>query len=150
MSLSGLGEVANLGTAIINKIFPDPAERDKATQALNKLAQDGELEPLRLSFNAIIAEAKSSDPFTSRARPSFLYVVYIYILAGIPIGILSVFEPQAATQIASGVTAWLKSIPGELYALFGTGYLGYTVSRSYDKGRLITGGKRLSDLKDLF
>lgn len=148
MSLTGLGEAFAFGSAVINKIFPDPAQRAQAQQALTKLAQDGELEPLRLAFSAIVAEAQSRDPFTSRARPAFLYVVYIYLLAAIPIGVLSIFAPEAATQIANGVKAWLAAIPGELYALFGTGYLGYGVYRTIDKRtQQATGEKAISTLR---
>ena len=33
----------------------------------------------------------------------------------------------------SGMTAYLRGIPEELYALFGTGYLGYTAARQWGK-----------------
>ena len=35
--------------------------------------------------------------------------------------------------IADGMTAYLRGIPEELYALFGTGYLGYTAARIWGK-----------------
>ncbi len=82
-------------------------------------------------------EAKSADPWTSRARPSFLYVVYTFILAAIPMGFLFAFEPETAEAVTEGVRLWLAAIPGEMWALFGAGYLGYSGMRSYDKRKLI-------------
>ena len=88
-------------------------------------------------MSAILAEAKSDDPWTSRARPSFLYTIYLLILAAIPIGILSAFKPEMATQIASGMQAWLGAIPDTLWQVFGFGYLGYTGAREYGKSKLL-------------
>jgi phosphotransferase system glucose/maltose/N-acetylglucosamine-specific IIC component len=87
------------------------------------------------SLSAIIAEAQSTDPWTSRARPSFMYVIYVLILAGIPIGILAAFRPDIANNIASGLNLWLRAIPDSLYTLFGVGYLGYTGARTIEKSK---------------
>jgi len=118
----------------IDKIFPDPAQRDAAKLEMIKAQQDGQFKEIELQLSAIIAEAKSSDPWTSRARPSFLYVMYIMILAAIPMGVVSAFQPQIAVHIADGLKAWLSAIPDSLWAVFGVGYTGYTVARSaWDK-----------------
>ncbi|RPJ07929.1 MAG: hypothetical protein EHM36_06140, partial [Deltaproteobacteria bacterium] len=95
---------------------------------------------IELSMSAILAEAKSQDPWTSRARPTFLYVVYLMILASIPMGILSAFKPDLAVSIAKGMQAWLSSIPDGLWATFGIGYSGYSIARSMDKK--IVGSKK--------
>ncbi len=84
-------------------------------------------------MSAIVMEAQSSDPLTSRARPAFLYVMYIMILTSIPMGILFALNPILAADIIKGVQAWLDAIPTEMWALFGAGYLGYTNKRSEDK-----------------
>jgi len=119
---------------VLDKIFPDPIEREKAKLQMAKLNQEGALKEVEVQMSAIVAEAKSTDPWTSRARPSFLYVMYALILASIPMGILSAFNPGAATQIATGMKAWLGSVPDALWATFGIGYSGYTVARSaWDK-----------------
>jgi len=134
MSFDPLTAGLNVAGKVIDKLFPDPAERDKAKLEMAKLQLDGEFKGVELQMSAIIAEAKSVDPWTSRARPSFLYVIYIMILAAIPMGILSVFSPDSATQITTGMEIWLGSIPKELWITFGTGYAGYTVARSaWDK-----------------
>ena len=82
---------------------------------------------------SILAEASSTDPWTSRARPSFLYVIYVMILMSIPMGVLSAFEPQMADAIASGMQKWLEAIPEDLYVLFGIGYVGYAGARTWEK-----------------
>ena len=111
---------------LIDKIIPDPAARDKAKLELIKLQGDQEMQ-------AIVAEAQSTDPWTSRARPSFLYVMYALILWSIPMGLIAAADPKMALGIANGMTAYLRGIPEELYALFGTGYLGYTAARTWGK-----------------
>jgi Holin of 3TMs, for gene-transfer release len=119
--------------AIIDKIIPDPKARDAAKLELIKLQGSQDLETLQTQLSAILAEAQSADPWTSRARPSFLYVVYLIILCSIPMGLIAAFRPQAATDIAAGMNAYLSGLPEPLYALFGTGYLGYTAARQWGK-----------------
>ncbi len=75
------------------------------------------------------------DPWVSRARPGFLYVMYALLLWSIPMGLIAAFRPAIADAIAHGMTAYLGGIPEPLYALFGTGYLGYTVARSWGKAK---------------
>ncbi len=134
MAFEPLTAILEVGGKIIDKIFPDKTEAEKAKAKLIELQMNGELQLAMQSFEVFIAEAKSSDPWTSRARPSFFYVMYIMILFGIPIGILSVFNPDAATGIANGMKAWLGSIPDMLWGVFGAGFSVYTVSRSvWDK-----------------
>ena len=131
-----IDNILNIGNNILDKIFPDKTEADKAKLALMELQQKDELSELETRMSAILAEAKSNDPWTSRARPSFMYVIYILILFGIPIGILSAFKPEISILISKGCTEWLKAIPDGLWATFGIGYAGYSVARSYDKKNL--------------
>ena len=79
--------------------------------------------------------ADSTDPWTRRARPAFLYVMYALLLWSIPIGLIAAVQPAAAVAIAQGMTTYLRGIPEELYALFGTGYLGYTAARAWGKAK---------------
>ena len=124
-----IGPVAGL----IDKIIPDPEARDRAKLELLKLEGSQELETIRTRMSAIIAEANSADPWTSRARPSFLYVMYALLLWAIPMGLIAAARPEMAKGIADGMNAYLAGIPEPLYALFGTGYLGYTVAREWGK-----------------
>ena len=118
---------------LLDKIIPDPEARDRAKLELIKLQGDQEMAAIGAQMQAIIAEARSADPWTSRARPSFLYVMYAMILWAIPMGLIAAVNPQMASGIGSGMTAYLRGLPEELYALFGTGYLGYTAARSWGK-----------------
>ena len=118
---------------IIDKVIPDPDARARAKLELLQLEGSQELESLRTQMSAIIAEAQSVDPWTSRARPSFLYVMYIMLLWALPMGLVAAFRPEMAQNIAAGMNAYLNGIPEPLYALFGTGYLGYTAARTWGK-----------------
>jgi hypothetical protein len=115
-------------TAIIDKVIPDPRQRDEAKLELLRLQGTQELGLLQTQLSAIVAEANSADPWTSRARPSFLYVMYALILFSVPMGLIAAFNPQTALAIGQGMTAYLG-------ALFGTGYLGYTAARQWGKVR---------------
>ena len=119
--------------SIIDKIIPDKAARERAKLELLKLEGSQELKRLEAQMSAIIAEAQSADPWTSRARPSFLYVMYAIILWALPMGLIAAFRPEAARDIAAGMNAYLAGLPEPLYALFGTGYLGYTAARQWGK-----------------
>jgi len=127
-ALSGLGSLAK---DIREAITGDVSADKKAEIALKAQVIESEIEKTRLSV--MVAEASSQDKWTSRARPSFMYVIYILILASLPMGILYAIHPQTAANIATGFQSWLKAIPSDLYALFGAGYLGYAGARSYEK-----------------
>jgi hypothetical protein len=118
---------------LIDKIIPDPQARDRAKLELLKLQGDQDMAAIAQQMQAIIAEANSADPWTSRARPSFLYVMYALMLWAIPMGLISAADPRTAAAIAHGMTTYLRGLPDELYTLFGTGYLGYTAARAWGK-----------------
>jgi len=120
-------------SSIIDKVIPDKAARDKAKLELLEMEGTQELETMKAQLGAIVAEANSPDPWTSRARPSFLYVMYMLLLWAIPMGVLAAFRPNMAQDIAAGMNAYLNGLPEPLYALFGTGYLGYTAARQWGK-----------------
>jgi hypothetical protein len=122
-------------TAIIDKVIPDPKQRDEAKLELLRLQGTQELNLLQTQLSAIVAEAHSTDPWTSRARPSFLYVMYAMILLSVPMGLVAAFRPDMALAIGNGMTAYLNALPEPLYGLFGTGYLGYTAARQWGKSR---------------
>lgn len=122
--------------ALIDKIIPDPKGREAAKLELLRLEGSQELERIKTQMAAVLAEAGSPDPWTSRARPSFLYVMYVLLLWSIPMGIIAAVSPVTARTIAGGMNAYLAGIPEPLYALFGTGYLGYTVAREWGKAKV--------------
>ncbi len=118
---------------LLDRIIPDPQARDRAKLELLKLQGDQEASAIATQMQAIVAEAQSPDPWTSRARPSFLYVMYALILWSIPMGLIAASKPDVASAISLGMTSYLRGIPDELYTLFGTGYLGYTAARTWQK-----------------
>lgn len=124
-----IGPIASL----IDKLIPDKEARAKAKLELIALEGTQELKAIEARLAAIVAEANSKDPWTSRARPSFLYVIYVLLLTALPMGVLAAFSPGTAKDIASGMNAYLAGLPEPLYALFGTGYLGYTAARQWGK-----------------
>ncbi|AKH41932.1 hypothetical protein FHS61_002536 [Altererythrobacter atlanticus] len=122
-------------TSIIDKVIPDKEAREKARLELMRLEGTQEMQAIEARLSAIVAEANSNDPWTSRARPSFLYVMYAMLLWSLPMGVLAAFDPATAEGIAVGMNAYLNGLPEPLYALFGTGYLGYTAARQWGKAR---------------
>lgn len=139
MAFDPLTAILNIGGKVLDKVLPDPEAKRKAQLELARMEMDGELEEMKTQMSVMLAEAQSLDKWTSRARPSFLYVIYIYIIAAIPFGIISVWHPDIVNQVAIGMTAWLKAIPDQLWYLFGVGYLGYVGARSWDKSKLFNG-----------
>lgn len=119
--------------ALIDKVVSDGGARERAKLQLLALEGSHEIELLRTRLSAIVAEAGAGDPWTSRARPSFLYVMYVMILWSLPMGVIGAISPATAGAIASGMRAYLEGLPEPLYALFGTGYLGYTAARQWGK-----------------
>ena len=77
-----LGEaIATLIGKVLDRTFPDPAQKAEAALALAELQQAGEFKKLDADLAAMQmqadvnrAEASSSDPFTSRWRPCVGYV----------------------------------------------------------------------------
>lgn len=122
--------------ALLDRVIPDPAARDAAKLQMMQAENQQALSEIQANMSAILAEAGSQDPWTSRARPSFLYVIYALILAAIPMGIIHAADPIAAQHITEGFRAWLAAIPEPMIQLFGVGYLGYTGARSFEKWKI--------------
>jgi hypothetical protein len=83
------------------------------------------------------APAPPIDRFASRARPTFLYVMYALLLGAFPMAGIAAVRPDAAAVMTRAIAAYLDAIPQPLYALFGTGYLGYTVVREWGKSKIV-------------
>ena len=125
--------------SILDKVIPDKAAHEKAQLQLLQLQGTQDLALIEARLSAIVAEAQSPDAWTSRARPSFLYVMYLLILFSVPMGIIAAFNPTTAQAIGEGMTRYLAALPDSLYALFGTGYLGYTAARQWGKVKGVEG-----------
>ena len=131
--------ILNAVGTIIDKIFPDANVAAQAKVEMMKLAQQGEFKELELRYAAITTEASSADKWTSRARPSFMYVFYVILVVLILIApFVGIFAPQGMAQLFANVKLGFQAIPDSLYGLFGTGYLGYAAARSWEKGKGVT------------
>jgi len=125
--------VLSIGEKLIDKLIPDPTAKAKAKQELRELEQKGDLEDMKIRLSAIISDSQSKDPWTSRARPTFLYVVYILLLASIPVGIAHSFYPENARAFVEGFGMWLNAIPEQVLTLFGVVMTGYIGGRTWEK-----------------
>lgn len=82
MSITGLGEIFDFGTKIIDKLWPDPAQRDAAKLELFKLQQSGELAYLAADTSIATAqadinktEAASENIFVAGWRPGLGWIM---------------------------------------------------------------------------
>lgn len=129
-----VGAVFDMGGKLLDKFFPDPTIRAQKQLELLQMQQHGELKELETRMAAILAEANSTDPWTSRARPSFLYVFYAIILGmTIAAPVLGVFHPQAMELFFANVGKGFDAIPEEMWWTFTAGYLGYAGARTFEK-----------------
>lgn len=120
---------------LIDNLFTSDDERAAAKLKLVEMEQRGDLDGMKIQLSAILAEANSADPWTSRARPTFLYLIYLVILMCVAGAIIGIWWPDHVATAASNLTNLLNAIPESLWWLFGAGYLGYTGARSVDKWR---------------
>lgn len=133
MALPLLG-IAKLFAPVIDKLIPDREAASKAKYELAALEQQGELEMVRVSLSAILAEAQSTDKWTSRARPSFMYCFYLFLLThGLALPVLAAFAPIDLHGIYTAMGEGLAAIPDGLWWTFASGYLGYTAARQVGK-----------------
>lgn len=128
-----IANVSGLLTTAINKIWPDPSDKSKAEALVITAAADAAINQLKAAQAVMLAEAQSADPWTSRARPSFLYVIYFLIMMSVPMSVVYAVNPQIAQALVDGFHKWLAAIPEPYLQLFGIGYLGYGAARSADK-----------------
>lgn len=135
MDPATIGGILSIGTKLIDKVFTSDEEKAKAKLSLLQMEQEGNLKEIQVQLSAIMAEAQSKDPWTSRARPSFLYVVYVLLLWSIPMGVMYVISPDTAEKFTEGFKMWMESIPEPVLTLFGVVMTGYVAGRSWEKVR---------------
>jgi len=118
---------------IIDKVIPDKEARDKAKIELLKEENRQELESVKADLSAIMMEAGSSDKWTARARPTFLYLMYFCIILCFVGAVIGIWWPNQVDTAATNLQHLLLAIPESLWWLFGAGYLGYTGGRTFEK-----------------
>jgi len=124
MALPIIGAAITLGTTLIERLFPDPEQRDKATLELVKLEKSGELAELDAGLQVIVAEASSKNWLAASWRPITM-LTFVVIIANnyILYPYLSLFFTEAP----------LLEIPPDMWDLLKIGLGGYIVGRSTEK-----------------
>jgi len=129
--------ITKVGGALIDKIFPNQADKDKAQLALLQMQHSGELQSLaneleiskqQSSITAI--EAQQEGFFKSGARPALLWATgLIFVIPGL--------MPYISwLLLLCGVhTPELPIISSDIYTTALFGLLGLSGMRSYDKSR---------------
>ena len=74
MSLDPISAALDLGTTLINKLFPDPAQASEAKLRLLELQQNGQLAIMTAQTDINKKEAASSSVFVSGWRPAIGWV----------------------------------------------------------------------------
>ncbi len=130
-----IGEaIASVVGKVIDRAWPDPIQKAQALLELEKLKIDGSFRELDTALSAIKAEAASADPWTSRARPSFLYVFYFILLALVVLApLVGITNPEGMSSFFANVKLGFEAIPEALWWTFSAGYLGYTGARTFEK-----------------
>jgi hypothetical protein len=108
MDFTGLGAIFNMGSKIIDKIWPDKAEAERAKIELFKMTQAGEFKELeaeiqraRMQVDVNIEEARSGSLFRGGWRPFAgwicgLGVWYSVLIQPIATGFIRAFAPGMA------------------------------------------------------
>jgi hypothetical protein len=135
------GNLGQVFKDVVGQFHASPEEKDKflaaidanktqvqlAQLALEGKAQDTLAREVEAASANIRAEAASGDKYTSRARPSFLYVM------------LGILATNYVAFPLLGKTALV--FPDALFWLFGSCMLGYTGARSWEKYAAFGQGK---------
>ena len=133
--LDPLSNILTLAGTVIDKIFPDKNEAEKAKVRMAELAIQGQLEDLKAQIQLLIGqmainqeESKSNSVFVAGWRPFIGWVcgsamAYYYILQPFLVWAFEVFSVQ---------TGMPKLDTGDLMMIL-MGMLGLGAFRSYDK-----------------
>jgi len=117
MSLS-IGSIFNFGSTLLDKLFQDKDERERAKLALIQLEQSGALKELEIKMQPLVAELSGN--FLQRSWRPILMLTFTYIIAHNYI-IVPIFSLPAAV------------IPPDMWQLLKIGVGGYVLGRSGEK-----------------
>jgi hypothetical protein len=135
LDITGIGSIFSFGTAIIDKLFPNKDEANKAKIALMEMQQKGELAELNATLQVAIEqnkvnqeEAKNASVFVSGWRP------FVGWVCGFSLFYNYIFMPFFTYIVVWGFSA--PPMPtldsGELMTLL-LGMLGLGGLRTYEK-----------------
>lgn len=127
------GGVFDMAKTLIDRLVPDPAANAAAQLELMKLDQSGQLTDLQIRMSAILAEANSADPWTSRARPTFMYLFYVVIMFMVMVmPFVGLWFPEKMELFYLYVGKGFAAIPDTLWGTFTVGFLGYSASKTVE------------------
>lgn len=128
--------ILKIASSVLGKVIPDKAKLAEANAELMRMQLQGELERDKVQISVMLAEAKSKDKWTSRARPSFLYVFYALLLWAIPLSLVYAVSASTGQALMDGMKLYFQAFPPELWATASVVILGYQAARTYDKRSL--------------
>lgn len=116
--------ILDIGSKILDKVFPDPAQKAEAQAKLFALQQAGELKELDSAMQIITSEAKSEHFLVAAWRPITM-LTFVFIVANnyIFYPYLSLFWDDAP----------MLAIPPDLWDLLKIGIGGYVAGRTGEK-----------------
>lgn len=118
MALEPITAVLNIGGKLIDRLWPDPTQRDQARLALMEMAQKGELAELTSRANIVNAEASSQHWLAANWRP-----ILMLTFGGL---IVARWFGWAAPNLSEA--EYLK-----LWSIVELGIGGYVIGRSVEK-----------------
>ncbi|MFW5500090.1 MULTISPECIES: holin family protein [unclassified Maridesulfovibrio] len=118
-----IGSILDLGSTIIDKIWPDAGEREKAKLKLMELQQSGQLAELEGRLKIMLAEMSGN--WLQRSWRPILMLVIVAIVANnyLLYPYLALFWDNAPKL----------ELPTQLWSLMELGLGGYVVGRSAEK-----------------
>ena len=124
----GIGDVANTITTVVNKIWPDKTEQEKAQLQLMGQQIANELAQMQAQADINKEEAKSASVFVAGARPFIMWVLgfamaWNYVLLPIAMFICSLFGMHPIIPVLD-MSVMMPVLMG---------ILGLGAYRSYDK-----------------
>jgi hypothetical protein len=136
MDLTGLGSLFDFGSKLIERIWPDPAQRAQASLELAKLQQSGELQKLALETDLMKGqlqinqeEAKSTNWFVAGWRPAVGWIgalALFYAAVVTPLG-------QFVAQVLFGYKGAFPVLDTSITLQILGGILGLGVFRTAEK-----------------
>lgn len=138
MDITGIGAIFNMGSKLIDKLWPNKAEAEQAKLKLFELTQAGEfkeleaeLEKARLQVGVNTAEAQSGSNFRGGWRPFIGWVcglglAYAVLLQPLITGVIQATVPSMQSFVMPDVQT--DALMALLFGMLGLG--GY---RTYEK-----------------
>ena len=131
-----LAAVLDIGSKLVDKFFPDPAQAEQAKLKLLEMQQNGELAQLaaatdlaKLQIQTNMEEAKSTNWFVAGWRP------FVGWICGAGLAYVAIFEPIArfVAKVFFGYTGDFPVINTDLTMQVLMGVLGLGAMRSVEK-----------------